>query len=301
VAEDEGEKEKGDGDSNETEKGEEKNDDSKVEEKKKESKTTNLRKKISFKKSFSFLRKKAAKEAKKEEEEKKDDDKKDEEKKEDKKEEEKKEDDPDTPATNVVAIITEITAEADKLCKYDPERCASWKTEKELKKKKLAEEEKAEKKLKEIKGTEMDPDLPKGPGGAIPKTLEQIAAEKEEAEEAKAEEAKLLKKGKLDKKTCDKCHAEELKKERAKPKRVSERYDEDFVHPSFVPYSAPNNIPNPTVTPVEKAIFNETINSVGDHLMNTTLKGYHNETHHWNGTAYVNTEAYHLNLSNVTR
>merc|ERR1712130_992645 len=43
----------------------------KAEEKKKESKTTNLRKKLSFKKSFSFLRKKAAKEAKKDEEEKK--------------------------------------------------------------------------------------------------------------------------------------------------------------------------------------------------------------------------------------
>ena len=46
----------------------------KVEEKKKESKTTNLRKKLSFKKSFSFLRKKAAKEAKKDEEEKKEGD-----------------------------------------------------------------------------------------------------------------------------------------------------------------------------------------------------------------------------------
>lgn len=111
--------------------------------------------------------------------------------------------------------MTEITAEADKLCKYDPERCASWKAEKELKKKKVDEEEKAEKKIKALKGTEKDPELPRGPGGAIPKTLEQIAADKEEAEEAKADEAKLLKKGKLDKKTCDKCHAEELKKKNA--------------------------------------------------------------------------------------
>merc|ERR1712059_89116 len=53
------EKEKGDGDSKETEEGVEKSDE-KPEEKKKESKATNLRKKLSFKKSFSFLRKKAA-------------------------------------------------------------------------------------------------------------------------------------------------------------------------------------------------------------------------------------------------
>ena len=49
----EGEKEKGEGDSKETEEVE-----------KKESKATNLRKKLSFKKSFSFLRKKAAREKK---------------------------------------------------------------------------------------------------------------------------------------------------------------------------------------------------------------------------------------------
>merc|ERR1712111_210496 len=46
------EEEKGEGDSKETEEGVEK------EEKKKESKVTNLRKKMSFKKSFSFLKKK---------------------------------------------------------------------------------------------------------------------------------------------------------------------------------------------------------------------------------------------------
>lgn len=75
---------------------------------------------------------------------------------------------------------------------------------------------------------------------------------------------------------------------------MSERYDVDFVHPSFVPYSAKNNIPNPTVTKVEKAIYNETITAVGDHLaVNGTGKGYHNDTHHWNGTAYVNTIEYH--------
>merc|ERR1712013_449674 len=69
VTEDDTEKEKGEGDSKETEEGADK-----VEEKKKESKTTNLRKKLSFKKSFGFLRKKAAKEAKKDEEEKKEGD-----------------------------------------------------------------------------------------------------------------------------------------------------------------------------------------------------------------------------------
>lgn len=58
AAEDDTEKEKGEGDSKETEEGADK-----VEEKKKDSKATNLRKKLSFKKSFSFLRKKAAKEA----------------------------------------------------------------------------------------------------------------------------------------------------------------------------------------------------------------------------------------------
>merc|ERR1712130_765076 len=62
VAEEDGEKEKGDGDAKETEEGVEKTDEQ-PEEKKKESKATNLRKKLSFKKSFSFLRKKAAKEA----------------------------------------------------------------------------------------------------------------------------------------------------------------------------------------------------------------------------------------------
>merc|ERR1712130_581072 len=50
----EAEKEKGEGDSKETEENPEK----------KESKATNLRKKLSFKKSFSFLRKKAAREKK---------------------------------------------------------------------------------------------------------------------------------------------------------------------------------------------------------------------------------------------
>ena len=58
--------EKGEGDSKETE-AENKDADTSKEEKKKDSKATNLRKKLSFKKSFSFLRKKAAKEKKEEE------------------------------------------------------------------------------------------------------------------------------------------------------------------------------------------------------------------------------------------
>merc|ERR1711902_252106 len=55
------EEEKGEGDSKETEEGVEK------EEVKKESKITNLKKRMSFKKSFSFLKKKAKKEEEKKE------------------------------------------------------------------------------------------------------------------------------------------------------------------------------------------------------------------------------------------
>merc|ERR1712045_981373 len=55
----EGGEEKGEGDSKETE-----TDDKTEEEKKKESKATNIKKKLSFKKSFSFLRKKAGRLAK---------------------------------------------------------------------------------------------------------------------------------------------------------------------------------------------------------------------------------------------
>lgn len=91
---------------------------------------------------------------------------------------------------------------------------------------------KLEKKTKEAiaaKGTDKDPKILKGPGGAIPMTLEQIADEKAAAEEAKEEEEKD--KGKAAEKyskTCDKCRAEDIKKEHDRPKRVNERYDAKF-------------------------------------------------------------------------
>jgi hypothetical protein len=79
------------------------------------------------------------------------------------------------------------------------------------------------------KGTEKDPNALKGPGGAVPLTLEEIATEKAAAEDAKEEEEKDKSKAAVKyQKTCDKCRAEDLKKEHDRPKRVNERYDAKF-------------------------------------------------------------------------
>lgn len=174
-------------------------------------------------------------------EEEKKEDKKEEEKKEEKKEDakEEKKEDPLTPATNVQKLVDDLKAETDKLCKYDEDRCEGWTKEKEEKKK---GQEKAEKKKKEIlaaKGTDKDPNVLKGPGGAIPKTLEEIKAEEDAKEEAKEEEEKDKEKAAAKyKKTCDKCKAEELKKEYDRPKKVNERYDAGYDGKDIMHHSA---------------------------------------------------------------
>lgn len=78
--------------------------------------------------------------------------------------------------------------ETDILCKYDEDRCEGWAKEKEDKKKNDEKEETKKKELLAVKGTEKDPEMLKGPGGAIPMTLEQIEEKKKAEDEAKEEE-----------------------------------------------------------------------------------------------------------------
>ena len=145
------------------------------------------------------------------------------------------------------------------MCKYDEARCESWAEEKKVKAKAVEEDEKKKKAALADKGTDKDPEAIKGPGGAIPKTLEEIKAEKEAEEDAKEEEAKASK----DKvKSCDKCRAADLKKEKAIPKAVSERYDQRFKAPRDVNPNT-HQIPNPTVTKSEKKLVNEALDKHG--------------------------------------
>lgn len=78
----------------------------------------------------------------------------------------------------VKGFAADIEKEITKLCKYDEQRCDSWKKIEEDKEKAAKKEKEAEAKLEELKGTEKDPDLKMGPGGPIPKTNEEKEEEK---------------------------------------------------------------------------------------------------------------------------
>ena len=98
------------------------------------------------------------------------------------------------PDADVLDVVAEIDKSVEKLCKYDEIRCNQWKKHDEAKEKAKKKMEIMEKKMEKLKGTEKDPDAKRGPGGVIPKSLEEkkeekrLAEEKKELADAKAKE-----------------------------------------------------------------------------------------------------------------
>jgi hypothetical protein len=168
------------------------------------------------------------------------------------------------PDADILDLIAEIDKETDKLCKYDSLRCDLWTKKDKLKEKAKKKKEEEEKKLEKLKGTEKDPSLKKGPGGYIPKGLDEIKEEKKLAEEKK--ELDDAKKKEAEEKgesvDCVECARKERKKNDNITKGVSEPYDVEFkgnqtrTNGSIVwGGNQHETIPNPTVYPHERKII----------------------------------------------
>lgn len=164
----------------------------------------------------------------------------------------------------VQALISDIQKDIVTLCSYDQERCDGWKKIAFEKAKAEAERKEKELKAEALKGTDKDPSLKQGPGGAIPKGKDEIEAERlakadrAELDAAKAQEAGGGGKASLSgEEACTKCNEFKKKNEEREVKMRPEKYDEKYRNETAANWSDRDHfrdekVPNPTVTKLEK-------------------------------------------------